>query len=265
MRLKLVLYFSGTAVFAFLIAVLLHETGHALAVYLTEHEIAKISFHPLSGAVTTYATSGSDPAAARFISAGGIIFGSILSLLVAWPFASRPGTPWTIPFAMIVVTSLAGNGLMLIIGSVLSSVGDVNRLITLGVSRWFLFTFGGALALLSLYFLIRLSPFVGLGSDKTYKERCLIFTGGLLPYFLCALGYNAWHHSEKMFLYVVYVIVGLVLGLVAIFICGLADPRWFGLPNKPPQIEWRHAAYTCFLAIGIIILFFLLSIFPAQI
>ena len=248
--LKRAVYFGGAATTALLIAVLLHELGHAAAVLWTGGAWARITFNPLVGAVTSYATVGADPADARFITAGGVIFGSIFSLVVSAPFLPHRRNLWAIPLAMIAVAALAGNGLMLLLGVGLANVGDATQLMGRGVPKAVLLSLGAGLLLLGFYFFLRLSPGLGFGRGVCMRRRYMILAGGLAPYELCILGYNAATQMEKIPLYLSYALGGVALGLLAVLLGGLIQARIAVLRAEPAvPVQWRHAVFTACLVL----------------
>jgi len=223
--LKQTFCFSVVAIFAFLAAVCLHELGHAFAIYVTEHEIARISFHPFTGAVTSYTTAAGDPTAARLVSAGGVMFGSLFSLLISFPFIFRFRNPWTTPFSMIAVAALAGNGLILVTGAVFSNVSDVIKLLSLGVSKWVLLSSGVLLLLLSLYLFLLISSDLGFGPKVVFRKRCAILCGAIFPYILCILVYNAIFQIERIGSYLIFTLGGSALAVAGVFVCGYWQSR----------------------------------------
>lgn len=250
-------FFSGSAVFALLMAVILHEMGHALALYLAEGQIASISFNPFVGAVTSYNNPGAiiPASSARFISAGGVALGCILAILLSSPFLIRYLDRWTVPLAMVSVVSLAGNGMMLILGSLVSNVGDVARLLALGAPRWALLSWGLFLLGLGLVLFLRVSPYLGLGPRVIFRKRCLILLGGLAPYGFCVLLYNFVHNIERTILYLIYVGAGLALGVAGVYVGGRLQRHWSFIQGKTPgPIDGKHALFANALAAGVLAL-----------
>lgn len=250
-------FFSGSAVFALLMAVILHELGHALALYLAEGELATISFNPFVGAVTSYQNPGAilSTASARFISAGGVTLGSVLALLLSGPFLIRYFSLWTVPLAMVAVVSMAGNGMMLVLGSLMSNVGDVTRMVALGIPRWVLMFWGIFLLVLGLFFFLRVSPYLGLGPRVIFRRRCFILLVGLSPYVLCVLLYNFLYNVNKIGLYCVYVCAGLALGVAGVYVGGRLQRGWSFTQGKiSGPIDDKHVLFASILAVGVLAL-----------
>jgi hypothetical protein len=252
---KPVLFFSGTAVIALLLSVFLHELGHATAVWLTEKQVARISFNPFAGAVIHYTTGGGTPAAARFVASAGFLLGGIYALLGAGLFLLRFQNRWTTPLAMVPAMFFSTNGFMLLVGVFFVKVGDTSRLLGLGVLKAELALVGIFLSLLGFLFFLLVSPWVALDPRVSIQKRYTIFLGGIAPYIAAVLGYNAFFNMARLWAYFVYVFIGVSLGLGALLLSGLLPRRVTASSAKPVgPLEWKHVIFVSGLALILILI-----------
>lgn len=255
---KVMMNFWGLSAFALIAAVLLHEAGHMLGLFLSEGKTAHLTFHPFQGARITYASSHS--MSSSWATWGGPLGGSLLGGLVTavfWRFRS----PLTAPFLMIGVAALGGNGLMLTVGALTSTVGDVTRLIALGVGREFLMGAGIIFLLAGFGLFFFLQPYWGMNKGDSLFKRCYIIIGGLLPYILCVLYYNLAYNAEALKNYLAYVTGSLILAFVAaVFLRFLDSMKFIETSKAAVEIRWGHALYSLVLgAASVILCYYFLS------
>lgn len=255
---KLTVNFLGLSAFAFIAAVLLHEVGHMLGLFIAEGKTGHLTFHPFQGARITYASSYS--MSSSWATWGGPLGGSLLGGLVTaafWRFRSH----LTAPFLMIGVAALGGNGLMLTVGALTSTVGDVTRLIALGVGKGLLMGMGLIFLLAGFGLFFFLQPYWGMNKGGSLFKRCYIIIGGLLPYILCVLYYNLVYNAEAVENYLAYVTGSLILAFVAaVFLRFLDSMKFIETSKAAVEIRWGHALYSLVLgAASVILCYYFLS------
>ncbi len=249
---RLIINFFGISAFALIAAVLLHELGHILALYITEGKIAHLAFQPFEGAKVIHQSIRHENTA--FIASAGILLGSLMGGLITaslWKFRNS----FFAPFLMIGVAAFGGNGLMLVLGSLTSSVGDVTKLIFLGIAKGFLFLLGLAFLLIGFILFFVLQRHLGINKSDSFLKRWYILAGGLMPYILCILIYNLVYNRERFEDYFIYVCGSIVLASGAALFAKYLDFLGFCTPSKTlVEIRWPHVIFSFVLGSSAIIL-----------
>ena len=202
---KLSVNFFGVSTVALIAAILLHEFGHLFALFLFEGKLGHLRFHPFAGASIVHVPI--HPQNVIFVTLGGVLIGGLLGGLITlslWKFR----TPFLSSFLMIGVAALGGNGLMLVVGSLFSDVGDVSKLISVGLSKGVLLILGLSFLLLGFIFFLFLQPYLGISQDDRLLKRCSVFLGGLMPYSMSVLIYNRIFNVGALNDYVTYITGG---------------------------------------------------------
>ena len=242
---KKILFLFAAVTFAVLMAVFLHEMGHALGLKIATGQAATITFNPLHGAVTVYANQAMTQAQAQLVTAGGILFGALLGIvlgLAAW----RLGQPlWSAPFLLVGVLSSGLNGLMLVIGTAINQPNDIGRLLSLGVSPLLMFFAGLVLLLICLGLFLLVLPALGISARTSLGERCQIMFCALGPYLLAVMIYNFYRHPQKMVLYTLYCFFSVMSTFVALFLSQVLQPYFEKTAGAAqPELGWKHVLYA---------------------
>ncbi len=186
---------------------LIHELGHALAMWTTGGSVARIALNPFSWSYTSY---GSPPACPLITAWAGVVFSSVvgvLSLALIW---SRRDA-WCVAVALMGVCTLLGNGLYLTVDALLHAGGDATSIIALGTPQLYVVGSGIALVALGLVACHLQLPRIGLASSDGFLTRIVVLEGGVGPYLLAMLVYQVCRNRNEITLWLAYVVTGLFM------------------------------------------------------
>lgn len=163
---------------------MVHESGHVLAAWLSGGRVSGVVLHPLAFSRTDLAE---DPHP-MFVVWGGLVWGSVLPV-VAWFFARA--MRWKLAFLLRAFAGfcLIANGAYLA-SAALMPIGDAEYLIRLGTPKWIMIPIGVGGVVGELAFWNGLGPRFGLGRDATVDRAALLTMGASLVVLL--LGMLAW-------------------------------------------------------------------------
>ena len=232
--LKAALLFSGVFVFGLLVAVALHEFGHALAIGMTGGTIRRIVLHPFSVSSVTYDSLYGEY---RIWHAwGGVGFSCLAGLMIVGTTLSLR-LMRHLPFSMAGMITLAANGFYLTVGGLFPMMGgDPARLIQLGVPKTGIIILGLFLFLLSACLFLYFLPMFGVRRQDSISRRLLIFGGGTSPYLMGVLVYNFFMKSPHMAQYIFCIV------LMSLFLVGAVYiSKWVTLGSccLARVIAWR--------------------------
>lgn len=163
-------------VFGIYVAVLLHESGHALGAILHGDRVYAIVMQIPAPAGYVQASSSS-----WMLTWGGVFFGALFSLpplLLARLLSSKSMGR----FAALLVSALclAHNGLYLAVGSIIP-FADAAGMVDRGAPRWFLFVLGVPLLAGFIVVLSRAIVMIGLRPADSVSKWIIVAELGLLP------------------------------------------------------------------------------------
>jgi hypothetical protein len=186
---------------------LTHELGHALAMWATGSSVARITLNPFSWSYTFYAARPTYPLLTAW---AGAVFSSAIGLLSLALIRPRRGA-WTVPLALMGVCSLVVNGIYLVVDSLFLAGGDATNIILHGTPRSFVLIIGVGLIALGLVLWQRMLPRIGLTVTDSVLTRIAVLEGGVGPYLIAMLVYQAYSNPREIKLWSTYVIIGLLM------------------------------------------------------
>lgn len=163
---------------------IVHESGHVLAAWLTGGRVTGVVLHPLAFSRTDLAENP-HPA---FVTWGGLVWGSVMPV-GAWLVARLAGWSWAFLLRAFAGFCLIANGAYLASAAVVP-VGDAEYLIRLGTPLWMMVPLGLAGIVGGLAMWNGLGPKFGLGRDATVDRAALLTMGASLVVLL--VGMLAW-------------------------------------------------------------------------
>lgn len=244
-----VLYFFFSAVFAFCVALYIHEAGHALMIKAVHGYFPKMSMNPLAGGYVSYYAAPATAAQRLAISSGGIVAGIIAGVACAGSGLAVWRSVWAAPVILLGIVSLCVNALMLTAGYFLFATGDIHRMVGHGFPVWLATVLGLAGLAAGGWFLIGALPFFGLDSTSTLTEKYIVLGSGVVFYGVLVLAVAAARADaaelQKKFMYVAATLGVLSVGLVLV---DRAVRRFPGTPPSRQPVGARHVIFSAVLA-----------------
>jgi small basic protein len=242
---KRALFVFGSFSFGWVLGIVLHELGHALAMWLTGGIVERITITPFSWPYTYY---GSAPRYPQFTTWAGLLIGSALGLVVVFGVRKRT-TPYLLPFLFAGLAPMLNGGGYYLVDTFVSKQGDATDLIRAGVPEYVVIGAGILFLAVGAGFVIRYAYRLGLTPREAFLERALLLASGVLPFFVLSLIYTSAVEPEDLMTGV------LAIAIASFFVVLVA---WASLKYANPdraatEVEWVHALYAALLGLAAIV------------
>jgi len=240
---KLTLFSSGSFSFGWILGIVLHELGHAVAMWITGGIVNRITITPFSWSYTYY---GSIPKYPQFTTWAGALLGSLFGLIVLF-LIRKKATPYSVPFLYLGIAPMLHGGGYYLLDTFVTKRGDASNLIRSGVPIIVVLAVGFLLAVGGIFFLIKYFYWNGLSPRDTFLHRCIVFGIGVMAYFLLGLIFSVVLEPENVMQDVI-AIVSLIVFAIFVGFVSIKIPQIekFQLPSK---VQWRHVAYAIMLGV----------------
>ena len=226
----------------------LHELGHALAMWAIGGSVARITLNPFSWSYTYY---GSAPTHPLFTAWAGVAFSSTVGLLLLASIRTCRHV-WTVPLAITGICALVVNGVYLTVDSIFLAGGDATLIVDENMPRLFVLSVGiGLIALGLVVWHIQL-PRIGLATADGALARIAILEGGIAPYLIAMLVYQVCWNQDEIVLGLAYVITGLTI-LAGVAVGSRFVDNWQIPRHRDPVIEPSWSIAVGFLVAGVIV------------
>lgn len=200
-------------VFGYNASTFLHELGHAIAYWITGGTVRRIIIHPFSW---SYCIPGSVSEYPSFTTWGGVVFGTIMGLMLV-ALVWRWRGPYVMLVFMIGVVACLHGGFYLIFSCLAKSQGDATKLISYGTSPILILAVGLFMMGIGLILAGMSLRLIGIRSSDGVKSRILVLGGGLLPYLVVTLLYQGLYNAGELHMWVMKgVSIAVLLLLLAI-------------------------------------------------
>ncbi len=240
LTLKKTLTLLGAFTFGYNAAIVLHELGHALTLWMTGGTVTRFSLHPFSWSYTYYQSPSAYPLLTAW---AGVLFSSAVALALL-PLIRPWRSAWTIPLALTALCVLVINGLYLTVDSLLLPGGDATVIIRHGTPWLFVLATGIALTLVGLAVGLLLLPRIGLTPDDTLVSRIIVLEAGVGPYLIAMLVYQVLWGRGELTLWTTYVVTGLLI------LAALALGSWFIEKRYQPKLHFPPLTPSWSTALG---------------
>jgi hypothetical protein len=233
--LKSTLLVLGAFAFAYNASITLHELGHAIAYWISGATVRYIIIHPFSW---SYCMPGSASAYPNFTTWGGVVFGTLMGLLlviIVWR--------WRGPYVMLAfmtgTVACLHNGFYLIFSCLAESKGDATRLILGGTPKVVVIAVGLLMFGIGIVLAGMCLHLIGIRSTDGVKSRILVLGGGLLPYLVATLLYQWLYNAEEFGMWVTKGVSGAVIVLLLAALTAIAQQRVKKLRNvEAKKVTW---------------------------
>lgn len=245
---RVILFLFGSYALGFNFATVLHEFGHAMAMWTTGGVIERIVLNPFSWSFVCY---GSTPKYPILTAVAGVVFGTCSALLLmalVWRYRHHS---WAFTLIMTGIAATMKDGLYAIVDSILLSGGDLTILIQLGIPKIWIVSIGMMLFLIGI-FLAVVSLHLIINPNDTLLKRIIILEGAFLPYTVCVVTYHYIYKIEELGLWSLYAVCKILfLLIVAILSCRLKVWRPSCASYNP---SLTYATFVAISGISIILL-----------
>ena len=257
--LKSTLLLLWSFVFGYNASTVLHELGHAIAYWITGGTVRRIIIHPFSW---SYCIPGSVSEYPSFTTWGGVVFGTIMGLMLV-ALVWRWRGPYVILVIITGVVSCIHNGGYLIYDCLTASDGDATILISYGTSKLLIIVVGLFMMGIGLILAGMCLRLIGIRSSDGVKSRILVLGGGLLPYLVVTLLYQWLYSVEELGMWVIKGVSITVLVLLFGVLSAIAQRRvrWFRYA-EPKAVTWPNVVVANSGAFVILSILFILLIKP---
>ncbi|MGB8983563.1 MAG: M50 family metallopeptidase [Anaerolineales bacterium] len=247
---RLSLFLFGSFAIGYNLATAVHELGHAIVIWATGGTVARIVLHPFTWSYTYYSPSPGYPILTSW---AGILFESLLALLLAalvWRWRQRS---WALLCLVIAIMALAKGGLYASIDALLQTGGDSTDLIWLGVPRALVIGVGAVLVGIGIFLAVAAFRSIDFGADSSLIGRALVLEGGLLPYLLAIVAYQLVSSPQEIRMWGLYVAIGaLIIFLIAVLSQWL-ESRFPARPGDRADLPgWTSAWAVIVVGIAIV-------------
>lgn len=228
--------------------IVLHELGHAIAMWVTGGSVTRIVITPFSWSYTYY---GSAPKYPQFADWSGLIIGSILSLLIVF-MIRKQRSPYVVPFLFAGFAPLLNGGGYFLVDALVLKRGDAASLIASGVPMSSVAGAGLLFLAVGLYLVIRNIYRMGIEPQDAFGKRLARLAFGVLPYFIFAVIYSIIRAPENL--------AGSGIAILIVFaamILASGASMKYGTPADGKVltgIKWRHAICAVVLGVGAIVI-----------
>jgi len=241
------------------LALLLHESGHALGGWLGGLEITRMVLQPAWVARVEY--SGDDSTARLMYLWGAFVFASLLGLLlVSLSKCFKPGTtPWLMVYATGTM-AVAVSGVYLFRAG-LTPTGDILGLLQFGTSRILIFLLALLLLAVAAVLVIFFLEAVGFRKEHSCFRWVVITESALLAHFGLILASDCLLLSRPIDLPLVWYWGGYpatFTGFVAVAVtCGYGHANFAKAGHG--EVRWYSAAW--FVVVGLLVILIELTFF----
>ncbi len=211
---KLSLFIFGSFSFGWILGIVLHELGHAVAMWLTGGIVDRITITPFSWSYTYY---GSTPKYPQFTTWSGTLLGSLFGAIILL-ISSKKATPYVVPFLFMGVSPMLNGGGYYVIDPFISKRGDPTSLVRSGVPMYIVLGVGILLLALGAYLVVRYIHWSGIEQQDSLQERLIIFGSGILPYFVLAMLYSMVFEPDDMMQSVIVILMVLLFVVLVAFV-----------------------------------------------
>jgi hypothetical protein len=248
--LKLSLFLFGSFAIGFNLATALHELGHAIVMWASGGVVDRIVLHPFTWSYTYY---GSMPKYPILTSSAGIVFESVVALLlVGLAWRSRQQS-WSLTFIMIGTVATVKAGLYALIDGIVFGGGDATSLIQLGMPATVIV--GAGILLIGVGLLLAITGFrsIDFGSQDTLLGRAAVLEGGLLPYLLGIVLYHFIYWPQEIGMWILYAGSGAGLVLLGAVLFHFLQPSFRSRPDdRANNPSWIYAWSVTILGLAIV-------------
>jgi hypothetical protein len=240
------LFAFGSFSSGWVIGIVLHELGHAVAMWMMGGSVERITINPLGWSYTYYATTPKYP---NFATWSGVLFGSLFGLMILASIGKRPG-PYVGPLFIAGVSPMLNGGAYYLIDAFVSRKGDAASLILSGVPRYLVLGAGVLFLGIGVYLVLRHIHWIGIRPRDSWARRMAILGSGVLPYFVLSLAYAiVWEPEDTLSGVVSVAMAGLFAGLISF--ASIRCPR-FEKNRLSTGIKTRHVVYAVVLGVSTI-------------
>ncbi len=248
--LKLTLLFSGVSTLGLFIAMAIHELGHIIVVLYYGGRVTNLHLQPFSRSVVSYSVPAS--ASQLWIASGGIVFSMIMGGL-AFLLARKIRSPYGLPVIMTGVAAFIGNGFYFVFGAIMyGGFGDPAKLMASGCPAYGLVIWGGVLFILGCLAFLANLPLLGIGPEDSWGRRSVIFAGGIAPYLICVMVYNAVFDETRIPHYFTFIVGTIFMLLAGAFMTRFLSERLRWLQRPAVRVCWKHAWFAVYLSVLVI-------------
>lgn len=244
---KSILLLFGSTAIGYNVAAVLHELGHAIAMWVTGGQVERITLNPFSWSYTYYASTPTHPI---FTSLAGVILGTVFAVLLLVMAGLLRNQYLLLLLVITNVVAGAQNGLYTLVDSLVLGGGDATNLIELGVSKFVMIGIGTLLVGSSILLAILTLRFVSFQPNDSLSKRVLILETGVLPYLMGIVVYQAICNTEEIGLFSGYAFAGAVLILVIAVLSHISLGHRY---NVLDSIGWGRTWMTVVAGIAIIV------------
>lgn len=202
----------GGFALAYNLTIALHELGHATTVLIGGGAVQQFVLNPFSWSWNL----GQNIPDIRFTAWGGVTFGLAFTLFpLVFLHWIRSNTGRFL-LKLLAACGLLINGIYLLAG-VMGGFGDGGELARLGVAKGWVIMLGAAYLAASFVPWSNLQSHLGLDARTSYPARLRVMLGGITPYMLAILVYNAVFNPGQMAIWGGFAVAGMALaGLFAL-------------------------------------------------
>ncbi|MHC4455976.1 MAG: zinc metalloprotease [Planctomycetota bacterium] len=211
----------GAFAFAYNASSTLHELGHAIAYWITGGTVRYIIIHPFSW---SYCMPSSASAYPNFTTWGGVVFGTLMGLLlviIVWRWRG----PYVILAFMTGTVACLHNGFYLIFSCLAKSKGDATSLLLGGTPKVVVIMVGLLMFGIGIVLAGMCMHLIGIRSGDGVKSRILVLGGGLLPYLVATLLYQWLYNAEELGMWIIKGVGIAVLVLIFGVLSAIAQRR----------------------------------------
>jgi hypothetical protein len=251
-RSQIIFLLSGSFVFAYCFGIVIHELGHVLAYLYYGVSTDVFVIHPFG---RNYMEPAVDITHGKLlIGASGSLFNVFCAVSFSFLFRHTKNI-YFMPFLMWGATSLIQEAIAMILDIVKGSQFDWSIVIATGIPIWIVICLSISFLLIGSLYFLRLMAFAGLSKSDSYAKILSVCLGSVIPFFLFALIYSSLYQETMIFSKTIPLISSIILSLLlSMSFRPTFDYLEKILPNKKiSTIGWKHIAFSCGLALVIIL------------
>ena len=242
---KLSIFIFGSFSFGWVFGIVLHELGHAIAMWVTGGIVDRITIAPFSWSYTYYESTPKYP---QLTTWSGVLIGAAIGLIVLLGIRKNT-TPYLIPFIFLGFSPLLNGGGYYIVDTFISNQGDAFSLLQSGVPKYVVLGVGLLLLAMGVYVVIINVHRVGITPKDTFIQRAVLFGSGILPYFMMKTIYAIIKNPKG----VPDAVAAIIIVFFIVVLVSWAAPKYLNQGKIPETIEWYHAIYATLLGVSAIV------------
>lgn len=249
-----VLLLFGSYAFGFNLHNIIHEFGHAAAVWMQGGKMTGFYFHPFEACLnfSTYVPNH------ILLYAGGAFIGgasTIVFALLAWKYR----TPFMVPFVTACSAGLTTTSRWMLTAPFGNVATDYTYMANLGFPMALIIAAGIVFLAVGVFVRILYLPLLGITYDTGIPRRIAIYELGLLPYSIVNMVY-VWN-GERTLLNIAFIVVSAVLLAIEAVLSKWLSAR-FSLFKRiaPVRVRQSHVSAVWIGVIILIAAMFLLSV-----